>query len=1073
MASLEQRSHHGEALRFGDGITRIAYPGVLIESMDFEELAAWLAIRNSMSLHPCPQCLAHKNDLPRLTRSFTKRTSESMSCALARAPIPKTERNEYLKQYGLHDFEHFLWNFNNSDPYKATGYDCLHFFDGGIWGRHMWPLIKGCLQRDGLASKFNTNMDKFPRWRDLKHFSSPTTIDYSDGQTFLDILKSSLPCIVQLLPANSCLVRLIRVMTKVRALLGLEVTLDSRLAHLHKFIAEYERICNDVSETHNKSLNFLKQHFLSHAINCFKDKGTSRNQNTRVGEGFQQEIAAQYKKTNGKDAEHQMSIMDENEETMARLDMKVDEWRKSQEDDEKDPVLPHAVTSHWKLGSADARMTSTRIETVNRSNSLYRDFNMRLREYLAEYHPNHPVHEDQNIEVGALLKSFVFNLASVSQVEPCKVLYVDFQSKVDWNNGRDILRCNPMFHGRQRYDSVIYEAQDDNLAMDLAMIRPYRKSSWAARTRTDCPMREWSPGSIFIALEHVTRGALLCPIFGAPHPPIDIQVLAARKNETLFHSSEEIAQARSWLLAAEKELQRIEDSDSARREKLLGSIESSESSKGTNALEKTLVVVRAQEELRRLEERRAALIEYIQVYRVAFSPHRVLRVDILREIFTYCTYTGGRREAVAADLNSVLLGSLDIRQAISCVCSLWRCVVIHSPELWSNVRAVFGQAATELLLRILPRWLARAQDSLLTLDLDHTPTWKRNKKHDRLIADFLAQYSPRCRVIRTRSLVFPTPQPFVPSGPGASLETLVLENISFTGHGPPLATSAALQVHSLTLKALPLAALQALQTCIQWDHLQLFFAENLPRHCSTVYSILTQCTTLRMANIAVLPDADDESLPIPYQQQPRLSELRILRLRTDYLFNSARFLVGITAQSLTELTINVLGAKEQKAPHPPRLPNLRLLTLDLRHGDATDAEVIPWLCAAPALQEAYLLDYTPLRDVLAKLASGILLPSVRILVLRAADLGFVVEMLEARQQDAQNSTISELGFIGARFRESDWKLESYTADALGRLFNADIFVASPVGGFRTPKRIERLARRDFAERRAAFSRSEN
>ncbi|KAJ7215380.1 hypothetical protein GGX14DRAFT_608176 [Mycena pura] len=533
MASLEQRSHHGEALRFGDGITRIAYPGVLIESMDFEELAAWLAIRNSMSLHPCPQCLAHKNDLPRLTRSFTKRTSESMSCALARAPIPKTERNEYLKQYGLHDFEHFLWNFNNSDPYKATGYDCLHFFDGGIWGRHMWPLIKGCLQRDGLASKFNTNMDKFPRWRDLKHFSSPTTIDYSDGQTFLDILKSSLPCIVQLLPANSCLVRLIRVMTKVRALLGLEVTLDSRLAHLHKFIAEYERICNDVSETHNKSLNFLKQHFLSHAINCFKDKGTSRNQNTRVGEGFQQEIAAQYKKTNGKDAEHQMSIMDENEETMARLDMKVDEWRKSQEDDEKDPVLPHAVTSHWKLGSADARMTSTRVETVNRSNSLYRDFNMRLREYLAEYHPNHPVHEDQNIEVGALLKSFVFNLASVSQVEPCKVLYVDFQSKVDWNNGRDILRCNPMFHGRQRYDSVIYEAQDDNLAMgqlqlvfrchlprnislDLAMIRPYRKSSWAARTRTDCPMREWSPGSIFIALEHVTRGALLCPIFGAP-----------------------------------------------------------------------------------------------------------------------------------------------------------------------------------------------------------------------------------------------------------------------------------------------------------------------------------------------------------------------------------------------------------------------------------------------------------------------------------------------------------------------------------------------------------------------------
>jgi hypothetical protein len=207
-----------------------------------------------------------------------------------------------------------------------------------------------------------------------------------------------------------------------------------------------------------------------------------------------------------------------------------------------------------------------------------------------------------------------------------------------------------------------------------------------------------------------------------------------------------------------------------------------------------------------------------------------------------------------------------------------------------------------------------------------------------------------------------------------------------------------------------------------------------------------------MAKIAILPDKDEELLPIPYPE-PQFSELRFLRLRTDYLFNSARFLTGITAHSLTELTINVLRAKDQKVPHPPRLPNLRLLTLDLKYDAATDAEVIPWLRAAPALQEAYLLDYTPLRDVLAKFASGILLPSVKTLVLRAADLSFLVEMLEARQQDPLNSTISELGFINVRFRESDWKLESHTADTLVRLFNAGVFVASAAGGFRTPGRV--------------------
>ncbi|KAJ7848671.1 hypothetical protein B0H13DRAFT_1729915 [Mycena leptocephala] len=505
MASLQERSHRGEALRFGDGIVRVGYPGVLIESMDFEELAAWLAIRNSRSLHPCPQCLVHHDDLHRLARSYAPRTTAGMSAALAKSPTSsKTQRNDFLKVYGLHDFEHFLWSFAHSDPYKAAGYDCLHFFDGGIWGRHMWVLIKDYLQTHGLATVFNANMDKFPRWSNLKHLSSPTTIDYSDGQTFLDILK--------ILPQNSCLIKLVREMQKVRAMLGLWVTTGSRNEYTNKSIIAYGKVCEDVSEQHDKSLNFLKQHFLSHAVKNFQRKGTSRNMNTRVGEGFQQEVAAQYKKTNGKNAEHQISIMDENEEAMARIQMAVDDWQKNQEQDEQDPVLGSSnanPSAHWQLGSADPRVTTVFMEAAHQRNPLFRDFNLKLREYLARHHPSH-------------------------FIEPCKVLYVDYQSKVDWKHARDILRCNPCFHTRPRYDSVIYEAQDDNLAMgqlqlvfrchlpqkvtlDLAMIQPYCKSSWAARTRTDCPIREWSPGgTIFIALEHVTRGALLCPIFGTP-----------------------------------------------------------------------------------------------------------------------------------------------------------------------------------------------------------------------------------------------------------------------------------------------------------------------------------------------------------------------------------------------------------------------------------------------------------------------------------------------------------------------------------------------------------------------------
>jgi hypothetical protein len=95
--------------------------------------------------------------------------------------------------------------------------------------------------------------------------------------------------------------------------------------------------------------------------------------------------------------------MDENEETMARLDMRVNEWQKSQEADELDPVLSaHAPTAHWRLGSPDPRTTSIRLETLHRGKPLYRNFNMHLREYLALSHPNYLVTDEENVNASGI-----------------------------------------------------------------------------------------------------------------------------------------------------------------------------------------------------------------------------------------------------------------------------------------------------------------------------------------------------------------------------------------------------------------------------------------------------------------------------------------------------------------------------------------------------------------------------------------------------------------------------------------------------------------------------------------------
>ncbi|KAJ7926365.1 hypothetical protein B0H13DRAFT_2313694 [Mycena leptocephala] len=211
------------------------------------------------------------------------------------------------------------------------------------------------------------------------------------------------------------------------------------------------------------------------------------------------------------------------EEAMARVKMAIDEWRRCQQDvdleDSEHIVIPVASgmsSGHWRLGSPVPCVSPHRLEAERKNDPAFRGFNMRLREYIAQHHPAHQVRLEQQI-----------------QIEQCKVIYVEYQSKVDWRSARDILRCNPHFHGAPRFNSVIFEDEDNpfamgqfhfvfrchlpgDVALDLAMVRPFRTTAWQPKTHTDCPIREMMPAttSRFIALEHVVRGALLCQIFG-------------------------------------------------------------------------------------------------------------------------------------------------------------------------------------------------------------------------------------------------------------------------------------------------------------------------------------------------------------------------------------------------------------------------------------------------------------------------------------------------------------------------------------------------------------------------------
>jgi hypothetical protein len=108
-----------------------------------------------------------------------------------------------------------------------------------------------------------------------------------------------------------------------------------------------------------------------------------------------------------------------------------------------------------------------------------------------------------------------------------------YQSMEDWTEARDILRCNPNFHQRERYDCIIIN--DDTpgpgtsvarlrsllrcrlpsgKVVDIALVRTFTRNSWKPYTMwKNCQISAEAKNSSFVLLDYVVRGALLCPVF--------------------------------------------------------------------------------------------------------------------------------------------------------------------------------------------------------------------------------------------------------------------------------------------------------------------------------------------------------------------------------------------------------------------------------------------------------------------------------------------------------------------------------------------------------------------------------
>ncbi|KAJ7105516.1 hypothetical protein C8R44DRAFT_639068, partial [Mycena epipterygia] len=105
----------------------------------------------------------------------------------------------------------------------------------------------------------------------------------------------------------------------------------------------------------------------------------------------------------------------------------------------------------------------------------------------------------------------------------------------DWTEKRDILRCNPKFHGNLRHDFALVNTTDfgdlpcarlyDLLTCkslggrqhDVALVSMLKPSSWKPNTFWDgCRVYEEPKETRFVLMKYLIRGAYMSPAFDSP-----------------------------------------------------------------------------------------------------------------------------------------------------------------------------------------------------------------------------------------------------------------------------------------------------------------------------------------------------------------------------------------------------------------------------------------------------------------------------------------------------------------------------------------------------------------------------
>ncbi|KAJ7815570.1 hypothetical protein B0H14DRAFT_3745648 [Mycena olivaceomarginata] len=531
-----------------ESIVMVSKTGVMTKCGD--DVCVMALIRGLRALYPCPICYVKKDEQSELSKHADLRTSKGSKDTVMQArELNREDREELLKSHGLRNVDNVFWNVAYSDPHQALSFEHLHSYSSGLWGRHLFERIKKHTEQlsGRMAAEIDKQFSSFPRWRNLNHFESVMSTAFNDGTKHEDISKMIVLTAHNVLerPVDLLLLQLCRSYQE----LSLYVTMkrqttdrihdgEEELKNFGCLLKLYIQKASRTPGLDEKNWEFPKIHAHKHVFDDIRRKGAARNFGTKIDEALHGSARNTYlRQTNFKNvapqilrSEHRTMVGKLIRDQINDLDkIRQREWEVPNEEEAKDdppPDITEEKADNVALGSKLAPISFARLEQEMKADTAFHRLRIRFSDFFTNF-----LHTYE----GQLPGGKRVNFHSTDEVVPYLYLTIFYQSLDDWSDEKDLLRCNPQFHGHARYDGAMVLTPTGHIFVRLIYIFKVSANDktypFALVQPMDAPVGVISAkekalklfrvrarqASEFIPVRSIVRGAVLVPDSNPEH----------------------------------------------------------------------------------------------------------------------------------------------------------------------------------------------------------------------------------------------------------------------------------------------------------------------------------------------------------------------------------------------------------------------------------------------------------------------------------------------------------------------------------------------------------------------------